>query len=254
MNVTLPHLDHPVCRRPTCKGAGRRRGRYDDETVTDVRTLAAPGVGLLGSAWVDARGVMRAPRPALAPTPRHPVHGPVLELAVLRHPAEEGQRQAETRPVQRKGPPAANARHRWPAPPHLPRLVRQDPRRPEEPAERPVLTLGQVVTLADEMPDRYRALVLITTFACLRWGEVAALKRQDINTDVETVRIRQSSTEIRGEGMVLARRSREPAGGPSPSRPSFSRQSAAPRRPRWERPNRAGLSPRQLADRSGGAT
>lgn len=73
----------------------------------------------------------------------------------------------------------------------------------EKPAERPVLTLGQVVMLADEMPDRYRALVLITTFACLRWGEVAALERQDIDTDTGTVRVRQSYTEVRGEGMVL---------------------------------------------------
>lgn len=73
----------------------------------------------------------------------------------------------------------------------------------EKPAERPVLTLGQVVTLADEMPDRYRALVLITTFACLRWGEVAALERQDIDTDAGTVRVRQSYTEVRGKGMVL---------------------------------------------------
>lgn len=66
-----------------------------------------------------------------------------------------------------------------------------------------MLTLGQVVTLADQMPDRYRALVLVTTFACLRWGEVAALERQDIDTNAGTVRIRQSYTEIRGKRMVL---------------------------------------------------
>jgi hypothetical protein len=39
-----------------------------------------------------------------------------------------------------------------------------------------------VFQLADSVPTQYRALVLMTTFACLRWGEVAALQRQDIDT------------------------------------------------------------------------
>lgn len=41
----------------------------------------------------------------------------------------------------------------------------------ESPAERPVLTVEQVLALIAEMPKRYCALVLITTFASLRWGE-----------------------------------------------------------------------------------
>ncbi|WP_223874602.1 tyrosine-type recombinase/integrase [Salinispora fenicalii] len=73
----------------------------------------------------------------------------------------------------------------------------------EKPAERPVLTLAQVFKLADIVPPRYRALVLVTTFACLRWGEVAALQRQDIDTVTGTVRVRQAYTEQRGVGLVL---------------------------------------------------
>ncbi|MDZ5447874.1 site-specific integrase [Micromonospora sp. 4G57] len=53
------------------------------------------------------------------------------------------------------------------------------------------------------MPPRYRALVLVTTFGCLRWGEVAALQRQDIDTAVGTIRVRQAYTEQRGVGLVL---------------------------------------------------
>ncbi|MFC8299649.1 tyrosine recombinase XerC [Micromonospora orduensis] len=73
----------------------------------------------------------------------------------------------------------------------------------EKPAERPVLTLAQVFKLADIVPPRYRALVLVTTFGCLRWGEVAALQRQDIDTLAGTIRVRQAYTEQRGVGLVL---------------------------------------------------
>ncbi|MFY1625949.1 tyrosine-type recombinase/integrase [Micromonospora sp. WMMD735] len=73
----------------------------------------------------------------------------------------------------------------------------------EKPAERPVLTLAQVFKLADIVPPRYRALVLVTTFGCLRWGEVAALQRQDVDAVAGTIRVRQAYTEQRGVGLVL---------------------------------------------------
>ncbi|MFF3853034.1 tyrosine-type recombinase/integrase [Micromonospora sp. NPDC002575] len=73
----------------------------------------------------------------------------------------------------------------------------------EKAAERPVLTLAQVFKLADIVPPRYRALVLVTTFGCLRWGEVSALQRQDIDMAAGTIRIRQAYTEQRGVGLVL---------------------------------------------------
>jgi integrase len=73
----------------------------------------------------------------------------------------------------------------------------------EKPAERPVLSVAQVFTLADAVPDRYRALVLVATFACLRWGEVTALQRQDIDPDSGAVRVRQAFIEHRGTGLTL---------------------------------------------------
>ncbi|MEQ7006205.1 hypothetical protein ABN028_08380 [Actinopolymorpha sp. B17G11] len=50
----------------------------------------------------------------------------------------------------------------------------------ENPEERPVLTIEQVFRLSSAMPGRFRAMVLLATFASLRWGEVTALQRQDL--------------------------------------------------------------------------
>jgi integrase len=73
----------------------------------------------------------------------------------------------------------------------------------EEAAERPTLTVLQVMALAQQMPERFHALVLLTTFGCLRWGEVTALQRRDVDTVAGTVRVRQAFSEQRGTGMVL---------------------------------------------------
>jgi integrase len=46
-------------------------------------------------------------------------------------------------------------------------------------------------------------LILLTAFASLRWGEVTALRRQDIAPDGSTVRIAFAHTEVRGRGIVV---------------------------------------------------
>jgi integrase len=43
--------------------------------------------------------------------------------------------------------------------------------------------------------SRYRALVLLATFASLRWGEVIALRRCDLDLDRCTVRVRAAYVE-----------------------------------------------------------
>jgi len=53
------------------------------------------------------------------------------------------------------------------------------------------------------MPQRYRAFVLLKTFANLRWGEITALQRMDLDVDRATVRIRQQYIERRGVGLEL---------------------------------------------------
>lgn len=70
-------------------------------------------------------------------------------------------------------------------------------------SERPVLTIRQVFLLAELVPDRYRALIVVSTFASLRFGEVTALRRRDVDIENGTVAVRQAYTEVRGKGLVL---------------------------------------------------
>ncbi|MEV1293946.1 hypothetical protein [Pseudonocardia sp. NPDC049635] len=63
----------------------------------------------------------------------------------------------------------------------------------ENPAERPVLTLPQVFELADAMRyRRLRMLIIVTSFATLRWGEATALRRQDVAHDGSWVRVNRT--------------------------------------------------------------
>lgn len=65
-----------------------------------------------------------------------------------------------------------------------------------EPApERPVATVEQVYAISDAIEPRYRALVLLTTFASLRWGETMALRRRHIDLDARIVSIEASVGE-----------------------------------------------------------
>lgn len=73
----------------------------------------------------------------------------------------------------------------------------------EDAPERPTLTLAQVFDLADRMPRRFRVLILLATFGCLRWGEVTALRRVDLDLDATTVRVRRAFSQQRGKGLVL---------------------------------------------------
>lgn len=88
-------------------------------------------------------------------------------------------------------------------------LIRRNPCRikgagQERSPERPVLTLGQVFALADAIDPRYRALVLLAVFASLRWGEVAALRRCDIDITTRTVRVERQLAERSGGGFAFA--------------------------------------------------
>ncbi|GAA0607874.1 hypothetical protein GCM10010174_26380 [Kutzneria viridogrisea] len=73
----------------------------------------------------------------------------------------------------------------------------------ENPAERPVVSVAQVFALADRVPARFRALILLTAFATLRWGEVSALRRCDVAPDGSWVRVNFAHTEVKGRGIVV---------------------------------------------------
>jgi integrase len=75
----------------------------------------------------------------------------------------------------------------------------------ERPAERPVLTVPEVFALAKAVPARFRALILLATFASMRWGELAALRRQNLDLDARTVRIEASVSEMKTGEMVTGR-------------------------------------------------
>jgi integrase len=74
----------------------------------------------------------------------------------------------------------------------------------EKPEERPVLTLRQVHELADRMPNEcFRVLVLVAALVSLRWGEVTALRRCDVDIAVAPVTIRRQHVEL-DTGHVVA--------------------------------------------------
>lgn len=87
-------------------------------------------------------------------------------------------------------------------------LIRRNPCRikgagQERSPERPVLTVPEVYALADAVGGRYRALVLLGVFGSLRWGELAALRRSDIEMQARTVRISRQLSEQRGGGFAF---------------------------------------------------
>jgi integrase len=84
-------------------------------------------------------------------------------------------------------------------------LIRRNPCRikgasVENSPERPVLTARQVFDLAAAIDPRYQAFVLLAVFASLRWGELAALRRTDVDLSTQTVKVFRQLVELRGGG------------------------------------------------------
>jgi integrase len=87
-------------------------------------------------------------------------------------------------------------------------LIRRNPCRvkgagTENSPERPVLTVAQVYALAEASGPRYRALVLLACFCGLRWGELAALRRCEIDIETGTVRVTRQLTEVPGRPLFF---------------------------------------------------
>jgi len=79
-------------------------------------------------------------------------------------------------------------------------LIRRNPCRikgagVEKPEERPVATIEQVFEIAGSMPPRFRVLVLLAVFTSLRYGELAALRRQDIDLSTGMLTVRATLVE-----------------------------------------------------------
>lgn len=69
--------------------------------------------------------------------------------------------------------------------------------------ERPVLTVEQTETLADNVPDRYRALVYLLSWSALRIGEATELRRQDIDFATGSIRVDRAAYRVPGKGYVV---------------------------------------------------
>jgi integrase len=86
-------------------------------------------------------------------------------------------------------------------------LIRRNPCRikgagAEKSGERPVATPEQVLALAAAMPARWRALVLLAATTSLRWGELMALTRADVDLEHGTVRVVNAVAEVNGKIVV----------------------------------------------------
>jgi hypothetical protein len=79
--------------------------------------------------------------------------------------------------------------------------------------------LDQLNALVDLMPDRWKAFLLLKTFASLRWGEITALTRNDLDLERRTVRIRRQFLTMPG-GLQLGPPKSRPESAWSLSRPA----------------------------------
>lgn len=85
--------------------------------------------------------------------------------------------------------------------------------------ERPVLTVAEVFAVADAMAPRYRLLVLLAAFTTLRFGELAALRRKDIDLEARTVTVRCAQAELQ-DGRLFDKAPKSAAGVRSVSFPA----------------------------------
>jgi integrase len=80
-------------------------------------------------------------------------------------------------------------------------LIRRNPCRikgagQEDSPERPIVPVAGLVELLSRIPVRYRAMLLLATFASLRFGELAALRRCDIDLERCCVRVARSLVQM----------------------------------------------------------
>ncbi|MBB5776777.1 tyrosine-type recombinase/integrase [Nonomuraea jabiensis] len=73
----------------------------------------------------------------------------------------------------------------------------------EDSPERPVLTMKQVFVLADAIDPRIWLLILLATFGSLRWGELAALQRRNVDLEAGTIRVVGTTTELKDGSVTI---------------------------------------------------
>lgn len=64
--------------------------------------------------------------------------------------------------------------------------------------ERPVASVPQVFALADAVGPQYRAFVITAALTSLRWGELIALRRRDVDLEAGVAVVQRSLIEYKG--------------------------------------------------------
>ncbi len=72
----------------------------------------------------------------------------------------------------------------------------------EKAPERPVATVEQVFTLSETVPPRFRVLILAAALTGLRWGELIALRRCDVDLDAPSVRVPRRLAQLNSGQLV----------------------------------------------------
>ncbi|GHJ91048.1 putative prophage phiRv2 integrase [Streptomyces sp. NE5-10] len=107
-------------------------------------------------------------------------------------------------------------------------------------AERPFLDVTEVFQLADAVPARFRVFILLAAFTGLRFGELAALQRHDVDLDRRTVAVRRSLAETRADG-ILIKTPKSAAGVRTVAFPASLAESLATHLAVYAEPGRTGL-------------
>ena len=68
-------------------------------------------------------------------------------------------------------------------------------------------TVEQLATITENMPDELQAMVILSAWCGLRFGEVAALRRRDIDTTAGTVRVERAVVHLDGQNIIGAPKS-----------------------------------------------
>ena len=75
------------------------------------------------------------------------------------------------------------------------------------PKDLTLLTVEQVAALADAMPPRHRLMVLLAAWCGLRFGELTALRRRDIDLVEGTITVEQAAVTVAGQRLITTPKS-----------------------------------------------
>jgi integrase len=71
-------------------------------------------------------------------------------------------------------------------------------------------TLAELEAIVTAMPERYRAMVLLASWCGLRFGELAELRRSDVNTKTGILHVRRGM--VRADGETIVKKPKSDAG------------------------------------------